>query len=451
MKNRFLIKINKEDVKNLFNEHLLNTSFHGLPNITRARYKLQRSFWIFFTLVSTFLCAILVQQSIFDYFAHEVVTNIRSYQENEILFPTVTICTYNMFTTDYAFEFLSNVTRLNNITNIFDESIAKTLNFTERNKVKSLILSLAKKEVNKKEFSDDNKKKLGYSLSEILTECYFNGFPCSGTEYFEWVFDFNYGNCFKHKTKKLSYTPGPLKGLYFVVLTGFSEKLKPLNELFGLRLSIANTTSPTLFNKRVNLLPGYLTEIGIKRKFRQQLPKPFSECDIENTSQDSFESELYKMILQSKLEYIQLDCYEICIEKLISDACNCTTSSIFVTFFGKKICDISNKCNEREYERIRNESLFVKVCAPSCPLECNKYDFELTILLSYLNSNRQFPKGLNMTLEDMKKSLTSSSIYFESFSYEMSRESPHVDLPSLFSNIGGSIGWFFIALFCNCN
>ena len=111
------------------------------------------------------------------------------------------------------YDFLLNITRTNNLTNIFDENLMKKYNSLEKSHLAKNLINQAKIAVNRQDFPIDIKKKFGYSIEDSLFECNFNGRPCNVTRDFEWNFDPDYGNCFSHKSENIQFHPGPFKSL----------------------------------------------------------------------------------------------------------------------------------------------------------------------------------------------------------------------------------------------
>jgi hypothetical protein len=446
-----------ENRKNKFfkltRETLCSTTFHGLPNIVRAKNRFQFLVWLLFTLASTIVCVNLVLQSINDFFDYEVVTKIRSYHENKVLFPSVTFCrSQSMFQTDYAHDFLLNFSRLNNLTNVFDDVLMGSLNYSEKTRMIDRLLTQAKAEVNRPDFPEENKKKLGYSIEDIVLGCDFSGHACNITRDFSFSFDPDFGNCFTYKPKSINFQIGPLKGLYLILYTSIDVRLRALRQNSNLFVDIHNATSFGFRPKRKMLMPGLITELGIKRIFQKQAAKPFSQCEIQNIG-DPNESELYNIFQNENKEYTQLECFELCEEKILSKECNCARNYLFAKVFNVKMCDEqSDSCFKAVVEKFSSENFFSEVCLPMCPLECYKNDFVYSTTLNEINwfntdhisKNEALSSSLtNRTIldnQELRKSLTSFSIYFTSFSYDLINEVPYTDLATLISNIGGSIG-----------
>ena len=92
-------------------------------------------FLTIFILTSTNFASNLVIQSILTYLSYGVSTTSRIIYENPTLFPKVTFCNVNQFTTEYAY------------------------NLTQQQQV-----------FNGDILQDDEKKKLGHDLNDILIE-----------------------------------------------------------------------------------------------------------------------------------------------------------------------------------------------------------------------------------------------------------------------------------------
>ena len=327
----------------------------------------------------------------------------------------------------------------------------KTLNYSEKKALHAQILHLAKVEANKKSFPDEEKKKLGHSLVDILVECAFNARNCSEQD-FIWSFDQNLGNCYTHNTSYLSYQSNRFKSLYFVMYTGYNQSLTSSNYPSGLVMRIENSSNLELNSDGILLGSGMQTDIGIERKFRRQLAKPYSDCDIEDDQIDAYPSDLYNLFIRSGYKYTRHDCLDMCMQKILVNECNCTNMN-FKSFYQRDNCEsfMEIECMNRVTELFR--SVYISsVCIPLCPLECNKYEFvtSLNVIQSDMEAFKDFiesSRGLMSDFEgsefksgDLKNNLVSATIFLESFSYELLTESAKMDLPTLFSNIGGIIG-----------
>jgi len=98
---------------------------------------------------------------------------------------------------------------------------------------------------------------------------------------------------------------------------------------------------------------------------------------------------------------------------------------------------------------------FDENCMADCPLECYQDQFEASLssseLLSdasvdYLHSQpdllEDFPELKKIDAETARKSFTYISIFYKQLSYDISSETPQLNLITLFANIGGYLGLF---------
>jgi hypothetical protein len=98
------------------------------------------------------------------------VSTVREYVvENPSVFPRVTICNSNQFTTAYAFDFLKEVNKkVNANIDIFNETQMSKLNHSAKATAISEVYNEAVAVILSKNFTDDERKKLGHSLDDIL-------------------------------------------------------------------------------------------------------------------------------------------------------------------------------------------------------------------------------------------------------------------------------------------
>ena len=91
------------------------------------------------------------------------------------------------FQTEYAVEFLRKIIKENNVLDIFDSNIMKNLTLSEKTKLVDFVYNQGLYKMNGKKVEDEEKKKLGHALDDILISCMFNQAQCSVKD-FEWSF-----------------------------------------------------------------------------------------------------------------------------------------------------------------------------------------------------------------------------------------------------------------------
>ncbi len=175
---------------------LLNRfSGHGLPNVFRTRNKFKRVFWAFIWLICFIITLTFVNGNVSDYFSYDVEIKSRIISEYPMIFPKVTFCNKDPFTTNSSIRFLANIIRKHtlNETKLLssfksDEDLVNYFveNEKEHNfRVSSLFFA---------NLTDVNtKKSLGYSVDQFIHSCQFSVWKCDLEEDFEWTYNYKLG------------------------------------------------------------------------------------------------------------------------------------------------------------------------------------------------------------------------------------------------------------------
>jgi hypothetical protein len=112
-----------------------------------------------------------------SYFSYGVSTTSRTLYETPALFPKVTICNANPFTTEYAAMFVKQVNQelyLN--IDVFNKNEMNQLNITYKY---TLIRDIFFSAINKmNSLPDMEKKKLSHPLEDLMQNCRFNAQAC---------------------------------------------------------------------------------------------------------------------------------------------------------------------------------------------------------------------------------------------------------------------------------
>ena len=88
-------------------EEIKELKLEGLPNIFRARHIVVSFFWLCLFVACGIVCIILVKATVDEYTKYHVTTTVRYLSEQQSVFPTVSFCNLNPFTTQYAVDLLS--------------------------------------------------------------------------------------------------------------------------------------------------------------------------------------------------------------------------------------------------------------------------------------------------------------------------------------------------------
>jgi hypothetical protein len=302
-----------------------------------------------------------------------------------------------------------------------------------------------------------NRKKFGFYLDDMLVSCTYAGLECTSSD-FTTMLSFDYGNCYTfnsgyNSTIKKSSAAGGINGLEIELFSG-----DPNEELFiyqrGFNVIIHNQSySPLIDNEGVFVSTGAETNIGFERSFYSKQPYPFSNCIVDPSSNKSFSSDLYQLILNKIGEktYRQKYCFEICYQTAVVNNCSCydpqypnTNSSLFVNNLDYCLTIDDLFCMNL-IKLYFAENGFTKDCSNSCPVECvsvsyakyvhaAKYPTEryLNLLLKQTKLIKKFSNYSQSSpdLENLiKNSVAKINVFYNEISYKALIESPSLTLP----------------------
>ena len=461
--------------------HILDNSLaHTIIAILETPHMLLKSYLIVFVTVTSALAAYMLINASLSYFSYEVITTSRTMFEMPAEFPRVSICNSYIFTTEYALEVLRGINKEifpNATTDIFNtETMNRRSDFLSRKQISEVTSRVAIRRVNMNSFPDERRKRLGHTIQDILIDCSFNSVTCTASD-FTWSFDPVLGNCYSFNTKpndsrvelKQSSFAGLMYGLRLQLYARFHDNLTFFNlhsknyynkyNAHGLFVFIENSTSLVdhTFDGGFRLPSGFETSIKIERRISLNLPKPYSSCDLDNNKAADYHSFLVNLIARSPYGYTQQLCFEQCYQQELVNECNCT-DTFALSLFRENICYTANDsvCSGIVWNKVyQNRSFFRHNCLESCPLECNKTDFNTKISFLELMSDEYFVNvildrrnlsadfvAMPISNEKATNSFVTVNMYYDSLSYSMSTESPQMDLVALLASIGGNLGLF---------
>ena len=232
----------------IITEVFSKSTMHGVARIFTSKNMLITVMWVVFLVGCCGLFAYMAILSLLNYSLHEVTTKIRTIYERPTLFPTITICNKNLYTTDYALEQLRNDIDSYHLPNLFNYTELLKLNFYDRKNLISGILYTFSDKIGI--YSESEKKKLGHTIDDMLIECIFNNKECTQHEVV-WYFDKLYGNCFKfnsgfdsegmHPIRSVNQ-PGKLYGLSLTLFEKLPNALKRIVPDYGFTIKLDNNS-----------------------------------------------------------------------------------------------------------------------------------------------------------------------------------------------------------------
>jgi hypothetical protein len=458
----------KTGIKNLIKETVGNETSQAIIRIFDTKYISLKVFWLLCLLGCSSLCEYLVAQTCLTYLSYPVYTTTSLVHEMPTEFPKVTICNSAMATTEYALEKIRGVNNfVTKYIDIFDEAHLRGLSL---NQLQLLIYQISigfKALTTESSFTDESKQKLVHSFDKVLLECQFNGKKCNTSD-FLWQWDPLYGNCYVFnsdaKMSKKSVLPGAQLGLKLNVYVGYHESLNIFNygfwgtygfaSMYGLYVLVENNTFLSGGNNNVIALNGgTINFMSMQRRFTSKLPKPYSECDIDNTNPEHFDSPYYNLILQSPYQYSQELCVVQCMQEKVIQKCN-SSIPYFVSLYNNSL-DYESWCAGKTLNSDEIISIEPSVlnCLTHCPLECNSTEFKLSTT-SQAYTGKMFEyivKGTPEFASDFKSAITTETasnkfvqlnLYYDSLTFTTSSDTPSMDIVAFLGNVGGTLGLF---------
>ena len=430
----------KKEIQSILKEVLYNSLAQSIIKIISTPNLVLK---VFLTIcVSSLGCyaSFLVINSLMDYLNYGVFTTSRTIYETPTLFPKVEFCNVNWITTQFAW----NLTKMG-----IEHGYG---------------------------LSNEEKKKLGHDLDDILIECKYNNQDCSSSD-FLWSFDEYLGNCYtfnsgfdsngSHIELKKSTMTGPTFGLRLKVYVNIYEKLLDYEYTKGLGLLIRIGNSSYLtyyFDSGIFISPGFNTYLSVDREFKSILPKPYSSCEVDSNSPTFIQDmDLYNLISKSDYSYTQELCFLQCYQNNLIKKYNCTDFH-YLSLFNLTYCtdEVMNLIWNSGDDSFGSDFIN-KNCISLCPLECNQTLYKTSIsfyqildknISTKIRENSKLASDFinrTMNLETIKESFVSVNIFYDKISYTISRESPKMDLNSLLASIGGNLSLFLgVSFFSIC-
>lgn len=449
-----------------------SSTFHGVPQMIKTNYKMLKIIWMVFFVASASVCSYMVVKSIKQYFEFGVNTRYEIIAKTPMLFPSVTICNVNFLVTNYSIDFFENFLVETNSENGFYDSYMRLKNSTANEsdinwmggaKFLAMIRAFGRS------LNDTDRKKLGYELETMMMDCWFDNRKCSKDD-FEWFYDFNYGNCYRFNTglrTPLKYTtmPGWRNGLDVYVFLGTEY-----NNLDYFLPDAKSNAAQVMVNDNLvmpNTYEGFQASAGtetfvrLEKTIINKLPSPYSDCQIENQSDDrkknlNRDSYLYEFALGENITFKQIECVEICKIEEISLRCGC---QFYDATFSKnrhlRLCDelSDTVCYSFQARNMSNE--IIDKCRSVCPLECTSITFKTTMWTNTFPSEalqnsykaakifEKLGKGDYLdTLEKSRQNLVRLRVFYDELSFTQVTDSASVEIFDLLSNVGGNLGLF---------
>jgi hypothetical protein len=452
-------------IKQKVSEWILSSSSHGLPNLFRSKRVSIKLFWFVCFIGSLAACSISIIQTVVQYIQFDVTTNYRVYHESTPVFPAITVCNKNLFTTHEAQMLIDEIERENPKYAL--EEFFSYANFSKKglfSVYKTMIRMIAQGISLSDKFNDEKRKKLGHSFEKFIYTCRYLDLDCNLND-FEWYYDWLYGNCYRFNTGKnsngdaipfkKSTRVGKYTGLQMLLYVGIAPELDLEEMSIGAHLFIGNSTYPLISLEGIDLSSGNEISIGVNKAFMQQLQQPYSECIANLNNIDSYDSEMYRETFSFNKAYRLKDCIELCFIRFVISRCKC---AIGYNLKPHQVCTNRKgiECYVSSYIDFYKNSSY-EVCARECPRECSTTSYPISIGYSKFPS-RSYAKSMindpyfqqtysidsNASYETIVENFMFVDIFFEELAYTFIFEAATLTFVNLLANIGGTLGLFLV-------
>ena len=331
------------------------TSFHGLPQIASSRSSIRACYWAILILIAlgVMLCAmVFIGTKFFDF---NTFIKIEHEDRSELLFPAVTICNLNQYTTSFNIQRNYSEEDIDLFILLADYLNTKkilTKNFTF-NKLNTSAAELAAM------FGSDPSVKItlpfAHKLENMLVSCYYNELPC---------FEYNFttasnihGRCFTFNSNATDVhyatTPGVPYGLELVLNVEQYEYFLADADSVGFRVYIHQQGDFPHLGQHTGftVAPGMHTDIALSTQQLKFLEPPYGECR-KDIQLDYFPI------------YTREACLDECKTKVTIRECGCR---VFYMPGDATVCSLSNyiTCVANILQN------FASRHQCDCPLPCN--------------------------------------------------------------------------------
>jgi hypothetical protein len=442
------------------------STIQGLPNLFRTKFTVFRILWLCTFVAALSLAASMIAMSVSSYLTFDVVTKIFRVDETTMVFPQITVCSSNQFTTKTGQTFVDKVLRDNQITNLVNSSVLTAMNPSNYSQVYNNYVSalyMASDQANNPNISSSERKLFSFNYSQLFISCQFNSEDCSSKDgWIEYKSQF-YGMCFtfnsgrrtdggKAELKTVSQE-SVFSSLAFELFVRPHMSENSLSVSYGAIVYIdRNGDHPSLSNI-IKLSPGNGYHVGLEKTVHKRLPAPYSSC--VNFNENGYESTISRLIKTTNLSYSQEYCYEVYMQTQVIEACQCY-SIAYLPESNAKPCLTTkqNQCAIGVYYRLFTSDYKAKISS-LCPAECESVRYTPRVssdkyptpnygrsMLSNPRVAALFSDPSNVTTGELSESVLAVKIYMSEMRYTSVTEVASLTWDQLAANVGGYLGLF---------
>ncbi len=430
-----------------------STSIHGIPNISRTKHTSIRILWLIVCLAISLVCILSIRSQYQRFLDYPVSTVNKLIYENQVDFPNVAVCNINPFVTDNSVQYLLAYIKNQNIT------ADNPLNLTEVELINDILRKnnafLRKLLTELRRLDNKTLKTFGLSPQKTFLSCQFLNVDCNLTD-FEWLFDFDYGNChiFNPREKKVRLA-GKKNMLQVDIFSGIENSMPNFYDGNGFKLVIFSSNEDIEYSaklEKISVATGSELTIVLNRFVHQKLESPYSDCRIDNNNHHKFKSEFINDRATRNIKYKQVNCKTYYLEQEVISMCKCRINKKFLPDVESpsdvKWCETKKEVTCAT--KLSNDFLYEDLGSKfdnDCPLECERsyYGYTMSVnsfpstnyVRNLMRTNELFA---NLSLSEVSKGVSRVNIYFENLAYELIEETATFTELDLLANVGGILG-----------
>jgi hypothetical protein len=422
-------------IRDVFLEFCDDSTIHGPKNMAKSSNHIAlRIFWAMCTAACTAYCIYSCVQIFQNYNSWPTTTKITLAKEIPTQFPKVSFCNLKSLDcgTNDTLDFI-------NQTEISDE-------FDARLEMGNSNLTIAQK------------KKLGFSIDDMLVSCKFNMQECNSSV-FTYFYSETYGNCYtfnsgynsngSNQSILTSSSSGSNFGLQLIIYLGDPSVDMYRTYDAGLVVSIDNQSIvPFTKGDKIQLSARANTDLIVDRNFITKQPAPYGDCLSDTSRSSTFSSQYFDYIVKAKGQnYSQEYCFSLCVQQQTIKYCGCANFYLPVfTNSSTLYCKTTVQLDCMNNVVINYGSNFTSDCTSACPFECFSIDFtvrshfslfpntnEATILYDWAKNN-----GQTIGQTEVQEAYLSFNVYYRNIQFTRTEENVLLQQADLMSNFGGT-------------
>ncbi|KAL3891467.1 hypothetical protein ACJMK2_003729 [Sinanodonta woodiana] len=287
----------------------------------------------------------------------------------------------------------------------------------------------------------------GHQKDDLIMSCKWQGMQCS-PENFTYIWNMKHGNCYTFNSGNdpnpalsINYA-GPLMGLVLELNIEQEEYISALSPEAGVRVVIHKRgTYPFPEDEGINIAPGFMTSLGLKKTVVSRLPPPHADCGTQGVGVNFYTDKF-------GVEYTKQTCVKSCYQSVIIDKCKCAFPFFYVPPEAE-ICNTSSQLASCVDQVCQTD---LEKCNDQCPSSCEESRFEPIMSISKWPSEKysqhlsnRIRKTSSKFMDDDKvadstNTLAKLEVYFVDMSYERIEQQKSYQSESLISDIGGQLG-----------